>query len=112
VVSIHAIGGMAGIGKTTFAVHAAHQLAGGFPDGQFFLPLHAHTPGQRPVSPADALASLLLTAGVHAGQIPPGVDAARWRDHLAGKRVLLVLDDAGGHEQVRPLCRARRAAWY
>jgi tetratricopeptide (TPR) repeat protein/transcriptional regulator with XRE-family HTH domain len=105
VVGIHAIGGMAGIGKTTFAVHAAHQLAGSFPDGQFFLPLHAHTPGQRPVSPADALASLLLTAGVPAAQIPPGTDAraARWRDHLAGKKVLLVLDDAAGHEQVRPL---------
>ena len=40
---IHAIDGMAGIGKTTFAVHAAHRLAGSFPDGQFFLPLHAHT---------------------------------------------------------------------
>ena len=44
-VGIHAIDGMAGIGKTTFAVHAAHRLAGSFPDGQFFLPLHAHTPG-------------------------------------------------------------------
>ena len=105
VVSIHAIGGMAGIGKTTFAVHAAHRLADGFPDGQFFLPLHAHTPGQQPVSPTDALASLLLTAGVPAGQIPPGVDAraARWRDRVAGKKLLLVLDDAAGHEQVRPL---------
>jgi transcriptional regulator with XRE-family HTH domain len=66
VVGIHAIGGMAGVGKTSFAVHAAHRLAGSFPDGQFFLPLHAHTPGQRPVDPADALASLLLTAGVPA----------------------------------------------
>ncbi len=105
VVSVHAIGGMAGIGKTTFAVHAAHQLAGSFPDGQFFLPLHAHTPGQRPVDPADALASLLLTAGVPAAQIPPGVDAraARWRGHAAGKKILLVLDDAAGHQQVRPL---------
>jgi predicted ATPase len=64
---------MAGIGKTTFAVHAAHRLAPGFPDGQFFLPLHAHTAGQRPVDPADALASLLLTAGVPASQIPPGL---------------------------------------
>ena len=44
------IDGMAGIGKTTLAVHAAHRLTGSFPDGQFFLPLHAHTPGQRPVS--------------------------------------------------------------
>src|SRR5262249_38835579 len=53
VVGICAIDGMAGIGKTTFAVHAAHRLAGTFPDGQFFLPLHAHTPGQRPVHSAD-----------------------------------------------------------
>ena len=105
VVGIHAIGGMAGIGKTTFAVHAAHQLAGDFPDGQFFLPLHAHTPGQRPVEPVDALASLLLSAGVGAQQIPPGVQAraARWRDYLAGKKVLLLLDDAASHEQVTPL---------
>jgi hypothetical protein len=47
VVGIHAIGGMAGVGKTAFAVHAAHRLAGRFPDGQIFLPLHGHTPGQR-----------------------------------------------------------------
>jgi tetratricopeptide (TPR) repeat protein/transcriptional regulator with XRE-family HTH domain len=105
VVGICAIDGMAGIGKTTFAVHAAHRLAGTFPDGQFFLPLHAHTPGARPVGPADALASLLLTAGVPSAQIPPGIEAraARWRGHVAGKKILLLLDDAAGHEQVRPL---------
>jgi tetratricopeptide (TPR) repeat protein/transcriptional regulator with XRE-family HTH domain len=105
VLGIHAIDGMAGIGKTTFAVHAAHRLAGSFPDGQFFLPLHAHTPGQQPVGPADALASLLLTAGVAAQQIPPGLEAraAQWRDHVADKKILLLLDDVAGHEQVRPL---------
>jgi tetratricopeptide (TPR) repeat protein/transcriptional regulator with XRE-family HTH domain len=105
VVGIHAIGGMAGVGKTTFAVHAAHRLAGDFADGQFFLPLHAHTRGQGAVDPADALASLLLTAGASAAQIPPGLEAraARWRDHVAGKKILLLLDDAAGHEQVRPL---------
>jgi tetratricopeptide (TPR) repeat protein/transcriptional regulator with XRE-family HTH domain len=102
---IHAIDGMAGVGKTTFAVHAAHQLAGSFPDGQFFVPLHAHTPGQQPVTPADALGSLLLTAGVATQHIPPGLEAraARWRDHVAGKKILLLLDDVAGHEQVRPL---------
>jgi tetratricopeptide (TPR) repeat protein/transcriptional regulator with XRE-family HTH domain len=105
VVGIHAIDGMAGIGKTTFAVHVAHRLAGSFPDGQFFVQLHAHTRGQRPVGPADALASLLLTAGVPAAQIPPGLEAraGRWRDQVAGKKILLLLDDAASHEQVRPL---------
>ena len=105
VVSIHAIGGMAGVGKTAFAVHAAHRLAGRFPGGQIFLPLHGHTPGRQPVDPEDALASLLLTAGVAAGQIPPGLEArmALWRDRLAGQQLLLVLDDAASSEQVRPL---------
>jgi tetratricopeptide (TPR) repeat protein/transcriptional regulator with XRE-family HTH domain len=105
VVGIHAIGGMAGVGKTAFAVHAAHRLAGRFPGGQIFLPLHGHTPGQQPVDPADALASLLATAGVPAGQIPAGLEARMglWRDRLAGLQLLLVLDDAVGSEQVRPL---------
>ena len=105
VVGIHAIGGMAGVGKTAFAVHAAHRLAGRFPGGQIFLPLHGHTPGQQPVDPADALASLLLTAGVAAGQIPPGLEARMglWRDRLAGQQLLLILDDAVGSEQVLPL---------
>ena len=105
VVQIHAIDGMAGIGKTAFAVHAAHRLAGAFPDGQFFLPLHAHTPGRRPVDPADALASLLLIAGVPAAQVPPGLDAraGQWRGYMAGKKILLLLDDAAGHEQIQPL---------
>ena len=104
-VDIHAIGGMAGIGKTAFAVHAAHRLAGRFPGGQVFLPLHGHTPGQQPVDPEDALASLLLTAGVAPAQIPPGLEArtALWRDRLAGQQLLLILDDAVGSEQVLPL---------
>jgi tetratricopeptide (TPR) repeat protein/transcriptional regulator with XRE-family HTH domain len=102
---IYAIDGMAGAGKTTLAVHVAHRLADSFPDGQFFVPLHAHTAGQQPVDPADALASLLLTAGVGGQHIPPGLEAraGRWRDQVAGKKILLLLDDAAGHEQVRPL---------
>ena len=105
VVSIHAIGGMAGIGKTAFAVHAAHRLAGRFPGGQIFMPLHGHTPGRQPVDAGDALASLLLTIGIPAGQVPADLEArtALWRDRLAGLQLLLILDDAAGSEQVRPL---------
>jgi tetratricopeptide (TPR) repeat protein len=96
---------MTGVGKTAFAVHAGHLLAGRFPDGQIFLALHGHTPGQRPVEPGDALASLLLMAGLPAAQIPPDVAAraALWRGRLAAKRLLLVLDDAAGSDQIRPL---------
>jgi class 3 adenylate cyclase/tetratricopeptide (TPR) repeat protein len=105
VVGIHAIGGMAGVGKTALAVHAAHRVAPRFPGGQIFLPLHGHTPGHQPVDPADALASLLLTSGVPAGRIPPGLEArmALWRDRLAERQLLLILDDAASSEQVRPL---------
>jgi tetratricopeptide (TPR) repeat protein/transcriptional regulator with XRE-family HTH domain len=105
VVGIYAIDGMAGVGKSAFAVHAAHLIEHRFPDGRIFLPMHAHTAGRRPVDPADALASLLLITGVAAEQIPPGLHERTelWRSHLAGKRMLLLLDDAAGHEQVRPL---------
>ncbi|MGN6682314.1 MAG: NB-ARC domain-containing protein, partial [Streptosporangiaceae bacterium] len=105
VIGICAIGGMAGIGKTTLAVHAAHALAPQFADGQIFVALHGHTPGQRPADPADVLAGLLLAAGVDARRIPPDRDGRErcWRDYLADKKLLLVLDDAIGHDQVRPL---------
>jgi hypothetical protein len=104
-VAVHAISGMAGIGKTALVVRAAHQLAAQYPDGQIFLGLQAHTPGQPPVAAAEALATLLQTAGVDARQIPAVLEArARlWRHWLVGKRMLLLLDDAADSEQVRPL---------
>ncbi len=114
VVGIHAIGGMAGVGKTTFAVHAAHRLSARFPDGQFFLPLHAHTPGQRPVSPADALASLLQTAGVAAAADPgrasrrgqPG-GGTRW----PGRRSCWCSMTRPGMSRSGRCCPASAGAW-
>jgi len=105
VIGVHAIDGMAGIGKTAFAVHAAHLLAPRFPDGQFFLHLHSHTPGRQPADPATALGTLLLATGIATNHVPDGLDARAmmWRNGIAGKKILLVLDDAASHEQVRPL---------
>ncbi|MDF5759181.1 tetratricopeptide repeat protein [Spongiactinospora sp. TRM90649] len=105
VVLIDAIDGMAGVGKTALAVHAAHELAGRYPDGQLYVNLHAHTPGRAPLEAADALATLLRTAGVGAESIPPTVEeaAALWRGVLAERRMVVVLDDAADGAQVRPL---------
>ena len=105
VIGIHAVDGMAGVGKTAFAVHAAHQLAPQYPDGQFFLCLHAHAAGRPAADPSDVVAALLLATGTPAQQIPAGLDerAALWRDWMARRRILLVLDDAAGSDQVLPL---------
>ena len=104
-VVISAIDGMAGIGKTTLAIHAAHHLADQFPDGQLFLDLHGYTQGQRPRTAAQALNSLLRALGVPPAQIPKARDqaAALYRQRLAGTRTLIVLDNAATEAQVRPL---------
>src|SRR5216683_2746621 len=103
-VVISAIGGTAGVGKTALAVHWAHQVAERFPDGQLYVNLRGYDPGQ-PMPAADALARFLRTLGVPGQEIPAEEDesAARYRSLLAGRRMLVVLDNAGSAEQVRPL---------
>ncbi len=103
--AIHAIGGMPGVGKTALAVHAAHVLKDRFPDRQLFISLHAHTPGQTPVTPEAALAGLLAAVGVDARYMPPDLAGrtALWRDRMAGQKALLVLDNAASSAQVNPL---------
>ncbi|MFI5782564.1 ATP-binding protein [Nocardia sp. NPDC051570] len=105
VVSIHAIDGMPGVGKTALAIRAAHELAGRFPDGQFFVELHAHTLGQPVADPSEVLAGLLTDLGIDPRSLPDTLAARRnlWRAWLADKRVLLVLDDARGPDQIEPL---------
>jgi DNA-binding SARP family transcriptional activator len=103
-VVISAIGGTAGVGKTALAVYWAHQVAGRFPDGQLYVNLRGYDPGQ-PLPVADVLAGFLRALGVPAGDIPAEAEerAARYRSLLAGRRMLVVLDNAGSVEQVRPL---------
>ncbi|MEV7231038.1 tetratricopeptide repeat protein [Polymorphospora sp. NPDC051019] len=107
-VAVHAVDGMAGIGKTALVVHAAHHLAARFPDGQRFIALRAHAPGQPRVDPAAALETLLQADGVAAEQIPAGLDARAglWRHRMTDKKILLVLDDAADTNHVTPLLPA------
>jgi DNA-binding SARP family transcriptional activator/tetratricopeptide (TPR) repeat protein len=106
-VVISAIAGTAGVGKTALAVHWAHQVADRFPDGQLYVNLRGYDPGQ-PMTPADALAGFLRDLGVPGPDIPAELEqrAARYRSVLAGRRMLVLLDNAGSAEQVRPLLPA------
>jgi hypothetical protein len=84
-------------------VHAAHRLADDHPDGHLFVDLHGYTQGMTPADPADVLDQMLRALGVE--DVPPGLEAraALWRTHLAGKKVLVVLDNAHSEAQVEPL---------
>ena len=99
-----AISGTAGVGKTGLAVRWAHQNAGRFPDGQLYVDLRGYDLDQ-PASPADALTGFLYALGVPKTEIPDELadQAARYRTEVAGRRILIVLDNARTVEQVRPL---------
>jgi DNA-binding SARP family transcriptional activator/tetratricopeptide (TPR) repeat protein len=104
-VVIEAIDGMAGIGKTTLAVHAAHRLSANYPDAQLFIDLHGHTSEQPPVTPLAALDRLLRALDVPTERIPDDLEAraALWRAELANRATIVVLDNAADAAQVRPL---------
>jgi len=104
-VVISAIEGMAGVGKTKLAVRAAHRLVQRYPDVQLWADLHGFDADELPADPAAVLESFLRLLGVPGGQIPESLEAraALYRDRLAGKRALVLLDNAAGEDQVRPL---------
>ena len=104
-VVITALGGMAGVGKTTLAVHWAHRVADRYPDGQLYVNLRGFDAAEEVVSPAEALRGMLGALGVPYKGMPSEVDvlAALFRTQLAGRRILLVLDNARNAEQIRPL---------
>lgn len=104
-VVISAIDGTGGVGKTALAIHTAHRLVDSFPDGQLFLDLRGFDPRLPPVTVGDALGLLLRGLGAEVELLNGDVasQTALYRSLLAGRRVLVVLDNAVSAEQVRPL---------
>jgi len=102
---IAVIEGMAGVGKTALAVHAARVVSGQYPDGVLYLNLHTHDHGSPSLDPAEALHRLLRMLTVPTTQIPETISerATLWRAQLSRRRAIVILDDAARHDQIRPL---------
>jgi DNA-binding SARP family transcriptional activator/tetratricopeptide (TPR) repeat protein len=105
--AVAVIGGTAGVGKTTLAVHWAQRHRDRYPDGQLYVNLRGRGPGT-PVRPEQALGGFLRALGTPAERIPLDLDeaAALYRTLLADRRMLVLLDNAEGVDQVRPLLPA------
>ncbi|MEU6537987.1 BTAD domain-containing putative transcriptional regulator [Streptomyces sp. NPDC047000] len=103
VMAVSALAGIGGVGKTTLAVHVAHQARGAFPGGQLYVDLQGA--GARPAEPETVLGSFLRALGTQDSAIPESLEdrAALYRSLLDGRRVLVLLDNARDAAQVRPL---------
>ena len=106
------IAGMAGVGKTALAVRFAHSVADRFPDGQLYVDLRGHAPGPA-LEPLAVLGRLLRALGIDRSRLAAVLEAgdtdaatAEFRSLIAGRRILLLLDNAASPEQVRPLLPA------
>jgi DNA-binding XRE family transcriptional regulator len=101
---VAALWGGPGVGKTTLAVHWAHRVTDRFPDGQLYVDLHGFDKSG-PLSPSDAIRSMLGALGVPADQVPSDLhaQACLYRSVLHGRKVFVLLDNARDVEQVRPL---------
>ena len=102
---ITVITGTAGVGKTALAVHWAHRIGDRYPDGQLYVNLRGFDPTGTAVAPAEAIRGFLDAFGVTPPQIPLSLQAqaALYRSLLAGRRVLILLDNAAEEDQIRPL---------